>query len=160
MNIDPNRLAVEYYFGDLQYWKLPQIAIEALERGHDGPALRRLAAMAARPASALREEDIRAVDNDSGFREMGVDAPIPKGKARLALAIESAHRAINGRSNVFDEATHIRIHLCELSDPPESLRQIVHLSKRAQNAPRSQWGQLETDLQEAFAMFLNSQGPE
>lgn len=160
MNIDPNRLAVEYYFGDLQYWKLPQIAIEALERGHDGPALKRLAAMAGRPGNTLREEGIPSVDIDSCFREMGVDAPIPKEKARLALAIESARRVIDGGSNVFDEATYIRIHLCELSEPPDALRQIVHLSKTTQNAARSQWSQLQTDLHEAFAMFLNSQDPE
>jgi hypothetical protein len=29
---------VLYYFGDLQYWKLPQIAADALEQGHDGDA--------------------------------------------------------------------------------------------------------------------------
>jgi hypothetical protein len=31
--IDPKRIAVEYYFGELQYWKLPSIAATALEEG-------------------------------------------------------------------------------------------------------------------------------
>ena len=157
MRIDPNRIAVEYYFGDLQYWKLPQVATDALEHGHDGPALRRLAGLVDRCGSDIREGDIRVDEIDSAFREMGVDAPITKEKARLILAIESAHRAMNGESNVFDEATHIRIHLYELSDPPEALRRIVNLSKTAKNAPRSQCSRIETDLQKAFAAFLNCQ---
>jgi hypothetical protein len=31
VNLDPNKLAVLYYFGDLSYWQLPKIAGEALE---------------------------------------------------------------------------------------------------------------------------------
>jgi len=75
----------------------------------------------------------------------------------MALAIESAHRAIHGQSNVFEEATHVRIHLCELSEPPDSLRQIVNLSKEAKNAPRSEWGRIAADLKNAFADFLSCQ---
>jgi hypothetical protein len=33
MHFNPEKIAVEYYFGDLQYWKLPQIALAALEQG-------------------------------------------------------------------------------------------------------------------------------
>jgi hypothetical protein len=84
---------------------------------------------------------------------MGASAPIKKDVARLTLAIESAHRALNGESSVFDEATHIRIHLCELSDPPKSLSRIVNLSKEARNTPRSQWSRIEADLQTAFTDF-------
>ena len=155
MRVNPKRLAVEYYFGDLQYWKLPRIAAHALEQGHDGPALRRLAGLADRSGSLIREEDIRADEIDSAFREMGVDAPITKEMARLTLAIESANRALNGESNAFDEATHVRIHLCGLSEPPEPLRQIVNLSRAANNAPRTQWDRIESDLQKAFAAFLS-----
>ena len=36
VNFDPNAIAIQYYFGDLQYWKLPGICIEALEHGFDG----------------------------------------------------------------------------------------------------------------------------
>lgn len=88
---------------------------------------------------------------------MGVDAPITKDRARLVLATESAQRALHGRSNVFDEATHIRIHLCELCEPPESLERIVNLSKEATNAPRTQWDRIEADLKDAFTDFLMSQ---
>jgi hypothetical protein len=100
MRFDPKRIAVEYYFGDLQYWKLPGIATDALVEGYDGPALRRLAALADPAASDFRDEEI-----DSAFREMGVGAPIARDEARLILAVESAERALDGRSNVFDEAT-------------------------------------------------------
>lgn len=152
MRLDPKRLAVEYYFGDLQYWKLPGIATDAILVGYDGPALRRLAGLASPVASDIRDEEV-----DSAFREMGVDAPIAKDEARLILAIESSQKALDGRSNVFEEATHVRIHLCDLTDPPDALRRIVNLSKEAKNAPRSQWSRLESDLKEAFRGFLMSQ---
>src|SRR5580765_8647507 len=72
---------------------------------------------------------------------MGVNAPIPKDTARLALAAESARRAISGGSHVFNEATHIRIHICEWHKAPPELQQIVHLSKESEDAPRSKWKQ-------------------
>jgi hypothetical protein len=151
------QLAIQYYFGDLQFWKLPRIAAEALEEGHDGPALRALAGLANLSSGELRAEDIRASEIDSAFREMGVNAPITKDEARTALAVESAQSALCGQSNVFDEATHIRIHLCELSEPPESMRRIVNLSEEAGHAPRSQWNRIETDLRAAFTDFLKGQ---
>jgi hypothetical protein len=157
VRVDPNRIAVEYYFGDLQYWKLPRLAADALEDGHDGPALRRLAGLANRMGSNIKEEDVPALEIDSAFREMGVDAPLAKDKARLTLAVESAQRALDGQSNVFDEATHIRIHLCGLSDPPQSLSRIVNLSKEARNAPRPQWNRIEAELQTAFTDLKGQQ---
>jgi hypothetical protein len=85
---------------------------------------------------------------------MGVNAPISNDDARLALAIESAHKVLNGDSNVFDEATYVRIHLCELSDFPDALSRIVILSRDAQSAPRSEWSRIEADLRNAFSDFL------
>ena len=160
MGFDPKKIAVEYYFGDLQYWKLPRIAADALENGHDGPALRMIARLADRVASDLREHDIQAEKIDSAFREMGVDAPIAKDKARLILAIESAQKALDGRSNVFNEATHIRIHLCELSEPPESLKRIVTLSKEAENASRLRWRRFESNLKAAFKDLVETVNSE
>jgi hypothetical protein len=152
MRINPKRLAVEYYFGDLQYWKLPRIAADALEEGYDGPASRSLAGMLNPVESDMRTDEIARA-----FREMGVDAPISKENARLALAIESVQKALNGQSNVFDEATYIRISLCELSDPPDTLRSIVNLSREAKNAPRYRWSRIESDLKDAFSDFLMCQ---
>ena len=88
---------------------------------------------------------------------MGVVAPISKDEARLILAIESARKALDGRSNVFDEATYVRIHLCKLADPPYALKRLVDLSTEAKNAPPSQWGRIESDLKKAFREFLISQ---
>jgi hypothetical protein len=138
MPVDREQLAVLYYFGDLEYWKLPRIAADVLEEGYDGPALRTLAGLASLSSHDIRAEDIRANEIDSAFCEMGVNPPITKDQARLVLATESAQKALHGQSNVFEEATHVRIHLCELSEPPESLSRIVNLSKEARNAPRSQ----------------------
>ncbi len=154
---DPKKLAVEYYFGDLQYWKFPQIAVDALEKGYDGPTLRRIAGMANLSSFDIRVEEIGAEDIHAAFREMGVEAPVARDAARFALAVESARRAINGQSNVFDEATHVRVHLCELSEPPESLSRIVNLSKEARNAPTSEWSRIEADLEDAFSDFLMHQ---
>jgi hypothetical protein len=149
-NFDPRALAVQYYFGDLQYWKLPGICIEALEHGFDGRCLRRLSGLQ-NPV----EHDIRQEEIDAAFREMGVTAPIPKDKARLALAKDAAKRALAGETNVFNEATHIRIHICELHDPPPELQPIVALSEKSEHAPSWQWERLEAQLRDAMTQFLS-----
>jgi hypothetical protein len=148
--MDPHTLAVLYYFGDLQYWKLPQIAADALESGHDGDSLRRLAGLVNPVASDIRVEEV-----DSAFNEMGVAAPLTKDYARLVLAAESAAKAVHGDSNVFDAATHIRIHLCGFQDPPLELARIVRLSEQAKRGTAS-WKQLETELTAAMRDFLHN----
>jgi hypothetical protein len=151
VKFDPNALAVQYYFGDLQYWKLPGICIQALEHGFDGRALRSLSGLVNPVQSDIRQEEI-----DSAFREMGVNAPIPKDEARLVLAMDAAKKALDGETNVFNEATHIRIHICELHDPPPELQLIVALSEKSEHAPRWQWEQLEKQLRDAMTQFLNT----
>src|SRR6478609_8743678 len=108
-NFNPQAIAIRYYFGDLSYWQLPAICIEALERGFDGRALRTIAGLVnLDPARGrlLRKSDIRTDEIDSAFREMGVNAPIPKDEARLVLATEAARRGLSSEWNVFDAATH------------------------------------------------------
>src|SRR5215469_433956 len=151
VKFDPKTLAVQYYFGDLQYWKLPGICIEALERGFDGRALRILSGLENPVQSDIRQEEI-----DAAFREMGVNAPIPKDEARLALATDSAKRVLAGETNVFNEATHIRIHICEWRHAPPELQPIVDLSEKSEHAPSWQWEQLEKQLRDAMAQFLNT----
>jgi hypothetical protein len=151
VNFDPNTLAVLYYFGDLQYWKMPAICIEALEHGFDGRALRRLSGLV-NPV----ERDIRQEEIDSAFREMGVAAPIPKEAARLALATDAAKRALAGETDVFNEATHIRLHICEWHEAPPELQPIVALSEQSENAPSWKWNKLEKQLRDAMAQFLST----
>ena len=151
VNFDPKALAVQYYFGDLQYWKLPGICIEALEHGFDGRTLRRLSGLVNPVQRDFRQEEI-----DSAFREMGVNAPIPKDEARLVLATEAARRALAGETDVFNEATHIRIHLCEFHEAPPELQPIVALSVKSEHAPKRQWEQLEKQLRCAMTEFLNT----
>ena len=151
VKFDPNKFAVLYYFGDLSYWQLPAISADALEHGFDGRFLRRLAGLVNPVASDIRPEEI-----DSAFREMGVDAPLPKDQARLVLAAEAARRAISGESNVFNEATHIRTHICEWRNAPPELKPIVELSAEFEHAPRWKWKQLEQDLRDAMSKFLST----
>jgi hypothetical protein len=61
---------------------------------------------------------------------------------------------MSNESNVFNEATHIRIHLCGLHDAPPELQPIVALSDESEHAPRRKWNQLEADLREAMSVFL------
>lgn len=152
VNFDPNAIAIQYYFGDLQYWKLPAICIEALEHGFDGRCLRRLSGLVNPVQRDIRQEEI-----DAAFREMGVNAPISKDKARLVLATNAVRRALAGETNVFNEATHIRIHICELHDAPPELQPIVALSKQSEHAPSWQWKQLENQLRDTMTQFLNAQ---
>ena len=99
--LNPRKLAILYYFGDLDYWKLPEIAVEALAGGFDGVALRKLAGLTNVSAKGLISSDITSSDINAAFKEMGVDAPISKDDARLALATECVKKAIDGESNVF-----------------------------------------------------------
>jgi len=149
MHFNPRKITIDYYFGDLQYWKLAGIAIQALDLGYDGPALRRLAGL-----TDVAENEIPACEIDQAFCELGVDAPVSKERARFALALDSAQRVHDGHANVFDEATYVRIHLCALSDVPPELKEIVELAREAKNAPRSRWDHIETELKTAFADCL------
>jgi hypothetical protein len=151
VNFDPNTLAVLYYFGDLQYWKIPAICIEALERGFDGRALRRLSGLV-NPV----ERDIRQEEIDTAFREMGINAPIPKDEAGLALAAEAARRALAGETDVFNEATYIQIHICKWHEAPPDLQPIVDLSEQSEHAPSWKWNKLERQLRNAMAQFLST----
>jgi hypothetical protein len=150
-DFDPNAIAIQYYFGDLQYWKLPGICIEALEHGFDGRSLRRLSGLVNPVERDMRQEEI-----DAAFREMGVNAPIPKEQARLVLAREAIRRALAGETDVFNEATHIRIHICNWHEAPPELQPIVDLSAQSENAPRWEWNKLEKQLRNAMAQFLGS----
>ncbi len=151
-DFDPQALAVQYYSGDLGYWQIPALCIEALEHGFDGRFLRRLSGLVNPAASDIRQEEI-----DSAFREIGVAAPIPTEVARLSLARDAAKRALAGETNVFNEATHIRIHICNGHDAPPQLQAIVDLSEQSEHAPRWKWQQLEEQLRAAMTQFLSSQ---
>jgi hypothetical protein len=150
-DFNPCRLAALYYFGDLQYWKLPRVAVDALVNGYDGAALRRVAGL-----NDVVESDVPVEEIDSAFQEMGVAAPISKADATLILATEAVKGVIGGDGNVFDVATHIRIHLCGFENPMAELRRIVELSAEATHAPRDRWIALEKDLRAAMSSFLSS----
>lgn len=155
-DFNPQAIAVEYYFGDLSYWQLPDICVQALECGFDGRALRIIAGLVNR-GRLLTETDIRTDEIDSAFRELGVNAPIPKDEARLVLAANAVRRALSGESNVFDEATHIRIRLCHWHEVPSLLKRIVDLSAESEHAPEQKWDELEVRLREAMSSFLKAQ---
>jgi hypothetical protein len=150
-DFNPSRLACLYYFGELQYWKLPGVAVDALVNGYDGAALRKLAGLKGAVESELPVGEI-----DSAFREMGVAAPISKAEAALILATEAVKSVMTDDGNVFDLATHIRIHLCGLESPVPELRRIAELSAEARRAPLQRWSKLEKDLRAAMSSFLAS----
>jgi len=149
-DFNPARLAALYYFGDLQYWKLPGIAANALVNGYDGVALRKLAGL-----NDVVQSDLPLRDIDSAFQEMGVAAPIPKSEAALILATEAVKGAIDGDENVCDVATHIRIHLCGFENSMPELSRIFALSVEATHAPRYRWNALEEGLRAAISSFLS-----
>lgn len=146
---DPASLAIHYYFGDLGYESLPKIAADALERGFDGKSLRNLAGL----QNAV-QADIAATEIDAAFRELGVAAPIPRSEAQLALAIECARDALNGKINIFDAATHIRIFICELKDNVPYLSGICGLSKKAKTISANHWPALEQQLVASFSELV------
>jgi hypothetical protein len=74
---DPQSTAAGWYLGDLNAEDLPTFARQALEQGHDGPNLRRLA--------GLLKPTKRDVDRiiDQALRELGVALPLSKEAAAL-----------------------------------------------------------------------------
>ena len=74
---DPQSTAAGWYLGDLNAEDLPTFACQALEQGHEGPNLRRLAGLL-RPTK-------RDVDGiiDGALRELGVAVPLSKEAAVL-----------------------------------------------------------------------------
>jgi hypothetical protein len=149
-NFNPSRLAALYYFGDLQYWKIPGVAVDALVNGYDGAALRKLAGL-----NDVVESDLPVGEIDSAFQEMGVAAPISKEDATLILATEAVKDVIAGDGNAFDVATHIRIHLRGSENSIPELHRIVELSVQAMHAPRYKWNALEDDLRVAMSSFIS-----
>jgi hypothetical protein len=135
---DPARNAVRWYFRDLSHEDLPAICIEALERGYDGPMLRRLAGLVKPTSRDITERQI-----EGAFHEMGVAAPISERECQLFLATETAQAAVAGLQNPFDAATHIEIGICKLRSEPAELAEIVRLSEESERAPRWEWGRLE-----------------
>jgi len=151
MVFSPTLTAARWYFGELAHEDLPSIAIQALELGHDGPMLRRLAGLT-KPTS----RDVRTAEVDSAFREMGISAPLEKREAQVILATEVARAVASGLQNPFDAATHIDIYICGWEDHSSELARIATLSKEARRAPRQQWQRLEKEIRAAFTSLLQS----
>jgi len=100
---------------------MPGIACEALELGHDGESLRRLAGLSC-PA---RRDIVEVVD--AALRELGVQAPVAKRDAALWMARRVAGEIIEGRIKPYDGAC--RIWLSYSSEAPE----LEHWSNLATN---------------------------
>src|SRR5450755_520055 len=54
-------------------------------------------------------------------------------------------RALAGETDVFNEATHIRLHICEWRNAPAELKPIVALSEESEHAPSWKWNRLESN---------------
>jgi len=142
---DPAKVAVRWYFGELLHEDLPEICINALEHGHDGPMLRRLAGLA-KPTS----RDLTETQVERAFHEMGIAAPVSERDCQLFLATETAQAAVAEIQNPFDAATHIRIGICHFKPEPAELSEIVRLSEESEHAPRWDWGRLEEKIRRAL----------
>ncbi len=149
---DPAKIAVSWYFGELCHEDLPGICIDALDHGYDGPMLRRLAGLTKPTSRDIQERQIKGA-----FQEMGIAAPISEMDCQLFLATETAEAAVEGGKNVFDAATHIRIHVCKFKPQPAELSEIVRLSEESELAPRLSWGRLEKKIKEALATLAKGE---
>jgi hypothetical protein len=136
---------VRWYFGELLPEDLPEICIDALDHGHDGPMLRRLAGLTKPTSRDLPERQV-----EGAFHEMGIAAPISERDCQLFLATETAQAAVAGINNSFDAATHIRIGICHFKPEPAELSEIVRLSKESDHAPRGDWIRLEEKIRRAL----------
>ena len=80
---------------------MPGIACQAVELGHDGKSLRRLAGL----SSPVRRDVVEMVD--AAPRELGVQAPMTKQDAALLMARRVAGEIIEGRVEPYRGACRI-----------------------------------------------------
>jgi hypothetical protein len=99
--LDTKTIAAKWYVGELSGEDMPTIACEALEQGHDGTSLRRLAGL-----SGPTRRDIQKIV-DHALQELGVQAPITRHDAALWLASRVANDIVVGRIGPYDGACRI-----------------------------------------------------
>jgi hypothetical protein len=101
VTLDAKLIAAEWYVGDLYGEDMPGIARRALELGHDGKNLRRLAGLD-RPT---KRDVARLVDR--ALRELGVRAPISERDAAVWMARRVAQEIIEGKIEPYRGACRI-----------------------------------------------------
>jgi hypothetical protein len=99
--LDARLVAARWYLGELSGEEMPGIACQALELGHDGKNLRRLAGL----SSPVRRDVVDVVD--AALRELGVQAPVAKRDAALWMARRVADEIIEGRIEPYGGACRI-----------------------------------------------------
>jgi hypothetical protein len=99
--LDAKLIAARWYLGELSGEDMPGIACQALELGHDGKNLRRLAGL----SIPVRRDVVEVVD--AALRELGVQAPIAKRDAALWMARQVAGEIIEGRIEPYGGACRI-----------------------------------------------------
>ena len=111
IGLEPRTLAARWYLGELSGEDMPSIALEALEKGHDGVNLRYLAGL----ASPVRRDIVEIVDR--ALQELGAEAPVARHDAALWMARLVANDIILGRIEPYAGAC--RIWLSYASEAPE-----------------------------------------
>jgi hypothetical protein len=142
--IDASLIAARWYLGELSGEEMPGIACQALEAGHDGKDLRRLAGL----SSPARRDVVEVVD--AALRELGVQAPIAKRDAALWMAKRVAGEIIDGRIEPYGGAC--RIWLLYSAEAPE----LQHWSNLAINYEvAAESGEVEKAKQEIVLAARN-----
>lgn len=99
--LDAKLVAAKWYAGELYGEDLPGIACTALELGHDGANLRRLAGL----HNPVRRDVTKLVDG--ALRELGVRAPMAKEGAALWMARHVARELVEGKIEPYGGACRI-----------------------------------------------------
>lgn len=119
--LDAQLVATRWYLGELSGEEMPGIACQALELGHDGKNLRRLAGL----TNPSRRDITEIVDGS--LQELGVQAPITRRVAALWMARRAAGEILEGHIEPYAGAC--RIWLSYSSDASE----LEHWSNLATN---------------------------
>ena len=108
---DPRSTAAGWYLGDLNPEDLVAFACEALEQGHDGKILRRLA--------GLQNPLKRDVDPivDTALRELGVAVPLSKEEAAVWTLSTVKEEAGSGDMTAVNLIGKMLLALPELEQP-------------------------------------------
>jgi hypothetical protein len=124
---DPNLIAAEWYLGGFDSERLPEVALQAIERGCEGKNLAKLATLV-KPS----KRDVEGLV-DGALRELGVTAPVSKDEAALWILGSVKANAGSGKITALNLVGKL------LTAFPELERQYVEEVKSYYGLPGNYW---------------------
>ena len=136
-----------WQIGKFPVERLPDVAIQALEKGFDGPALRELAGL-----QKLTERDLGNLF-ELALKEVG-RLPMSKREAGLIVAKNIAQEIINGNIEPYEGARRIWWDIWEQNRELDELKVFVGLASGYEDEPDHRHEYVDDILKEARKLII------